>query len=335
MRLDPGAFADLISGSMLYRTRVVLDSLSVPDDSLALDVIDGAYREDAAGIPQAELVADLYLEDTDPAVFDLLQPTDTRVRVTCILSTPDGATTLEVPLVPMWLQSVETRTDATGRHYTITAVDLLGRLSANGLQNPVQTSGGVAAGITALLNTAGHPQTVTVTGSDGGTSASGDIFDGDPAQAAAELADQAGKMLRTTGQNTVALIDTPGAATGPTTLDAVTAYTVVTARGPSKVIVQGRDGRQVAGGAGGSRYGTVTRLFTRTQAIGAAGLLRRVGGLRTYLTDVELLPAPWLEWGDPVKVARDDAPNARIWALDLPLAPGPMRLTMRTPEDVA
>ena len=48
------------------------------------------------------------------------------------------------------------------------------------------------------------------------------------------------------------------------------------------------------------------------------------------LTDVELLPAPWLTLLDAVKVKGDQAPNARIWAVDLPLEPGPMRLTMRT-----
>ena len=77
----------------------------------------------------------------------------------------------------------------------------------------------------------------------------------------------------------------------------------------------------------------VTRTYTRTTARGAAGLLRRQRGLQTILTDVELLPAPWLTLLDAVKVKGDQAPNARIWAVDLPLGPGPMRLTMRTTED--
>ena len=97
--------------------------------------------------------------------------------------------------------------------------------------------------------------------------------------------------------------------------------------------MQGESGRDVAGGAGGPRYGTVTRTYTRTAANGAAALLRRQRGLQTVLTDVELLPAPWLTLLDAVKVKGDQAPNARIWAVDLPLEPGPMRLTMRTPED--
>ena len=108
---------------------------------------------------------------------------------------------------------------------------------------------------------------------------------------------------------------------------------MVQSRGPSRVVVQGKSGRDVAGGPGGPRYGTVTRTYTRTTARGAAGLLRRQRGLQTILTDVELLPAPWLTLLDPVKVKGDQAPNARIWAVDLPLGPGPMRLTMRTTED--
>lgn len=329
----------ITSGSYLYRTRVRLDSVSVAGDGLRLDVIEGRYRSDAARIPQAELTAHVYTED-EPGIDDLLQITDTRVNVACICRGPDLGPEVEVELEPLWLQDITRSTDDRGTRIDIRAVDILGRLSENGLTGPIQPNRKTTKGaITELLNACGHTETVTVTGPDGPNVVL-DTYDGDGAVAAAEIAEAGGYMLRPTGINSVALVDVPTITPPAHLLDNVTAYTVRTTRAPSRLRVQksgtdtltGADTVQVAGGSGGARYGTVTRTVTRPITGSAAGLLRRTGGQRTRLTDIDALPFPPLEWGDTVKIRHDGAPDAVVWAVDLPLHADAMRLVMRTPE---
>lgn len=314
----------------MYRTRVTLDSVSVPGDAVTLDVVEGTYRENMASVPQATLDALLYADDT-PELPELLKVSDVRVTVTARMKGYTDADWVDIPLTPLWLEQITYETTTAGRAVRISAVDILGRLSNNQLVTPLQAAGPVRDTVRRLLNGSGHTQTVTVAGPDGPTLDS-DVYDGDGAAAAVEIADLADCVLRVDDENSVTLVPTPGFPSDPYAITSPTRYTVIQSRGPTKVIVQGRD---TSGSAGGSlpRYGTVTRTYTRTRSDGAAGLLRRQGGLQTVLTDVQLLPAPWLTLLDAVKVKGDQAPNARVWAVDLPLGPGPMRLTMRTPED--
>ena len=324
-------------GSYLYRTRVRLDSVSVAGDGLRLDVIEGRYRADASRIPQVELTAHVYTED-EPGIEDLLQVTDTRVNVACICRGPDLGDEVLVDLEPLWLQDITRSTDERGTRIDIRAVDILGRLSENGMTGPVQPGPGtsVKAAVTELLNACGHTETVTVTGATGPDIAA-DVYDGDGALAAAEVAEAGGYMLRSTGINTVNIEAAPYTGS-PYLLSNVTRYTVRTGRAPTKLRVQRQstnsstDSTQTAGGSGGARYGTVTRTVTRPVTGSAAGLLRRTSAAATRLVDVEALPFPPLEWGDTVKVRHDGAPNAVLWAVDLPLHADAMRLTMRTPE---
>lgn len=328
---------DLITdGSYLYRSRVRLDRVGITGDGRRLDIIEGRYRVDAARIPQAELTCRAYLDD-EPDIDELLQVSDTRVNVAIICRGYDLGPEVTVDLDPLWLQQISYSTDDRGTRVDLRAVDILGRLSENGLTGPVQPGGTVKAAVTQLLNTSGHTETVTVTGPNGPNVAA-DVYDGDGAMAASEIAEAGGYMLRTTGINDVALVDVPAITAPAHVLDNVTRYTLVTSRAPTKLRVQRQstdgtpDSAQTAGGSGGARYGTVTRTVTRPVTGSAAGLLRRTRGMRTRLTDIEALPFPPLVWGDTVKIKHDGAPDAVVWAIDLPLHADAMRLTMRTPE---
>lgn len=338
MRSYDAALDAITDRSYLYRTRVRLDSVNVAGDGQRLDIIEGNYRADASRIPQIELTARIYIDDS-PDIEDLLEVTDTRVNIACFCRGYDLGDEVEVDLEPLWLQEITKSVDDSGTRYDIRAVDILGRLSENGMTGPVQPGDGtsVKAAVTQLLNACGHSETVTVTGATGPNVAS-DVYDGDGALAATEVAEAGGYMLRSTGINTVNIEAAPYTTSPAYAMNNVTRYTVRTGRAPTKLIVQrqstdgSNDSTQTAGGSGGARYGTVTRTVTRPVTGAAAGLLRRTSAAGTRLVDVEALPFPPLEWGDTVKVQHDGAPNAVVWAVDLPLHADRMRLVMRTPE---
>ena len=152
VRPHPAAADDLINGSFQYRTRVVLDSVNVAGDAVTADVVEGTYRESMSGVPQVQLEALLYADDT-PQLPDLLECTDVRVRVTAQVRAYGDADWTSIPLTPLWLEQVTYETTSAGRAVRIEAVDILGRLSNNQLTRPVQTSGTAKAGITAGCST--------------------------------------------------------------------------------------------------------------------------------------------------------------------------------------
>ena len=207
VRPHPAAADDLINGSFQYRTRVVLDSVNVAGDAVTADVVEGTYRESMSGVPQVQLEALLYADDT-PQLPDLLECTDVRVRVTAQVRAYGDADWTSIPLTPLWLEQVTYETTSAGRAVRIEAVCILGRLSNNQLTRPVQTSGTAKAGISTLLNNAGHTQTVTVAGGDG-PGMDGDVYDGDPSAGAVEIADHAGSLIRVDDENSVTIVASP------------------------------------------------------------------------------------------------------------------------------
>ena len=235
----------------MYRTRVTLDSVSVPGDAVRLDVVEGTYRENMAGVPQVTLDALLYADDT-PELPELLKVSDVRVRVTASMKGYTDADWVDIPLTPLWLEQITYETTTAGRAVRISAVDILGRLSNNQLTRPLQAAGPVKDTVRRLLNGSGHTQTVTVAGPDGPT-LDRDVYDGDGAAAAVEIADLADCVLRVDDENSVTLVPTPGFPSNPYTITSPTRYTVVQSRGPTKVIVQGRDS------GGQSQAGQVAR----------------------------------------------------------------------------
>lgn len=330
-----------------YRYRTVL-RVSDGTTGQALDVDDGTYTFDAGSVPQRRLTAQVWPATTDEA--DLLD-VDADVSVRVVASTLDGTAQVSVPLVPLWVQEVRKEVGSEGTRYTVDAVDILGRLSDNGLTGPLQVADGasVVGTIRRLLNSAGHHHGVSVeldgslTDADVPEKA---VYDGDPVAAAQELADTIGGMLVSMGRNVVRVVKPPalGGEEVQYLADTVTHYTAVAGRAPTRVVVETtstngeQDVRGTAGGAGSGRYGTVTRTFSRPAGTSpdtaATRLLRRLGGRGYRLEQVELIPNPGIVFGTTVKVRHSGAARAVVWAYDLPLAPTqPMRLRMRQPEE--
>lgn len=355
-RLPPDAYADAVAGSYRWScTLVIVADTDAGTVRTTLPVTAGTLSFAADRIPQWELRADVAPE-TDVQREVLTELGWNHVIPVLRGTALDGTTLFRVPMPVLWLQRVTTRVDEQGERVSIDAVDIMGRLSDNGLTAPVRTGGSVRQVIRQLVNSAGHHvdpawrgRPIIVSKNDDvvdETSPQRGIYDGDPIAGAAELADHLEAVLMAAGARRVRLVKSPTVAAEPFQATTVTAYQTVRDRAPTKVVVEtsstggGRDVRKTAGGTGPGRYGTVTRTFYRADMSPAAatkaarGLLRRTRGTGYRVEEIEMLPNPGVAFGQTWQVAAPDAPPAGVvWAFDLPLtADQPMRLRMRTPE---